>query len=153
LTSCANKLRLRPQDQTGCRCCSDCVQRQVPILFGQTWEQTRTQQQTPEESAGDKCTHIIDVDKCTHFIDRPDAPDEYKEFTLSNKQKLFQLRNPGLTPGRDQPDATIRTPWLPQLRVPPLGENARQMNLSVMVIGPKTPSGAETAILRHSVVR
>jgi hypothetical protein len=51
----------------------------------------------------DKCQKGLvpqaEVDKQTHIIERPYSDDEFKQLTPAEKQKLWQLRNVGKTPG------------------------------------------------------
>ncbi|KAL3816597.1 hypothetical protein ACHAXA_001500 [Cyclostephanos tholiformis] len=40
-----------------------------------------------------------DIDKCTHIVKKHYSKAEYKKFTPAEKARLWQLNNPGVTPG------------------------------------------------------
>ncbi len=64
--------------------------------------------QGPQTS--DKCQKGLvpqaEVDKQTHIVDRHCSKAELEQLTPAKKQKLWQLRNVGKTPGTVQPDMT-----------------------------------------------
>ena len=44
-----------------------------------------------------------EVDRCTHIVNKKYTDEEYRDFTEAEKQKLWQLRHPNQTPGKDAP--------------------------------------------------